>query len=164
MFSPGETPIFRTEPRTCAYRFSPGETPTNRTEPRNYAATPCKPPTRRIRLPCPVGPYNVSFPARAGIPFLVGGSNLLSNGTLNRVIQLLQSKHNKYISIVSDGESNIIRAHPRNMFSPGETPIFRTAHLRISVLARGNTHEPNRATTQPHLANPLHDGFVFPVQ
>ena len=34
-----------------------------------------KPPTRGIRLPCPVGPYNVSFPARAGIPFLVEGSN-----------------------------------------------------------------------------------------
>ena len=36
-----------------------------------------KPPTRRLRLPCSFGPYNVSFPARAGIPFLVGGSNPL---------------------------------------------------------------------------------------
>ena len=106
MFSPGETPIFRTEPRTCVVILSsevnnhqrrspkrasarlyyrPGKHPPTGLLhshtmwlPQGFGSLPNgKPPTRRLRLPCSLGPYNVSFPARAGIPFLVGCSNPL---------------------------------------------------------------------------------------
>ena len=101
MFSPEETPIFRTEPLTCAVILS-FEANTHQTcrsptallrgyilthgnthqhtlwLPQGFGSLPNgKPPTRRLHLPCLFGPYNIEFPARAGIPFLVGGSNPL---------------------------------------------------------------------------------------
>ena len=75
-----------TEPRTCAVIFSPGETPTNSasTQPHSVAASGLREPPK-WETPYTTNtsslffcPYGFSFPARAGIPFLVGGSNPLA--------------------------------------------------------------------------------------
>ena len=87
LFRSEETPTNRAahQPRICAVRFSTEATPTIRatTQPHCVAATglqepPKWAPTRQICLPCSYCPYGFSFPARAGIPLLVGGSNPLS--------------------------------------------------------------------------------------
>ena len=82
MFSPGETPIFRTEPRTCTVILSSEETPTNRAghQPRICAVifSPGETPTNRASAQ----PHNVAVsglrePPKWETPYTTNRSSLL---------------------------------------------------------------------------------------